>query len=91
MSKKKSSLGGVFASAFRAATGTMNAVAELAEGTEAGARTLSGMARRNEQTVNINGNIDLAESMRSLADRAKEAKLSTKDLERLKNLGLEIA
>ena len=87
---KKHTIGSTFTTTLRGVTATFSAIAELAEGGETLARTLSGMAERNEKSVVIAGNIALAESLKELADRAKEAKLSNKDMERLQALGLNM-
>ena len=86
----KHTIGSTFTSVLRGITATLNTATEIAEGAETLARTASGMATRNEKTVTINGNIALATRLKDLAKEAKDAKLSDKDIKRLKDLGLDM-
>lgn len=87
---RKHTIGSTFNALLRGTTAVISAAGETAETIETGARTMSGMALRNEKVVNINGNIKLLDRMKELAAAAKKADLSDKDKKRLKDLGLDI-
>ena len=86
----KHTIGSTFSTVLRGITATVSSLTEVAEGAEVLARTGKGMAIRNEKSVAINGNIALATRLKELAKEAKDAKLSAKDIKRLKDLGLDV-
>ena len=86
----KHTIGSTFSTVLRGITATVSSLTEVAEGAEVLARTGKGMAIRNEKSVTINGNIALATRLKELAKEAKDAKLSAKDIKRLKDLGLDV-